>query len=112
MWFSRYEEASLVTQMVKNLPAMQETWVQSLGWEGPLEKGMTNDSSILAWRSPWTEESGGLQSLGHTKLDMTEGLNNNKHELWRASTSRGGPSAETSCLKRWLSCFKDITRQH
>ena len=37
MWFSRYEEASLVTQMVKNLPAMQETWVQSLGWEGPLE---------------------------------------------------------------------------
>ena len=67
-----------MTQMVKNLPAMQETWVQSLGWEGPLEKGMTNDSSILAWRIPWTEESGGLQPLGLTKLDMTEGLNQQK----------------------------------
>ena len=48
----------------KNLPAMQETWVLSLGWEDPLEKGMATHSSILAWRSPWTEEPGGLQSLG------------------------------------------------
>jgi len=50
--------------MVTNLPAMQETWVQSLGWENPLEKGMIIHSSILAWRIPWTEESGGLQSMG------------------------------------------------
>ena len=47
---------SLVTQTVKNLPAMWETWVQSLGWEDPLEEGMATYSSILAWRIPWTEE--------------------------------------------------------
>ena len=46
--------ASLVAQLVKNLPAMQETWVQSLGWEDPLEKGRSTHSSILAWRIPWT----------------------------------------------------------
>ena len=49
--------------MVKNLPEMQETWVQLLGWEDPLEKGMVTHSSILAWRTPWTEEPGGLQSM-------------------------------------------------
>ena len=49
-----------VIQMVKNLPAMQETWVRSLGWEDPLEKGMATHSSILAWRIPWTEAPGGL----------------------------------------------------
>ena len=49
--------------MVKNLPVMQETWVQSLGQEDPLEKGMATHSSILAWRIPWTEEPGGLQSM-------------------------------------------------
>ena len=48
--------ASLVAQSIKNLPAMQETQVQSLGWEDPLEKGMATHSSILAWRIPWTEE--------------------------------------------------------
>jgi len=48
----------------KNLPAMQETWVLSLGWEDTLEKGMATHSSILAWRIPWTEESGELQSMG------------------------------------------------
>ena len=50
--------------MVKNPLAMQETWVQSLGWEDPLEEGMATHSSILAWRIPWTEESGRLQSMG------------------------------------------------
>ena len=49
--------------MVKNLLAMQETWVPSLGQEDPLEKGMTTQSSILAWRIPWSEEPGGLQSI-------------------------------------------------
>ena len=52
--------ASLVAQMVKNLPAMQETRIRSLGWEDPLEKGMVTHPSILAWRTPWTEEPGGL----------------------------------------------------
>ena len=51
---------SLMVQMIKNLPAMQETCVQSLGWEDPLEKGMATHSSILAWRTPWTEEPSGL----------------------------------------------------
>ena len=60
--------ASLVTQMVKCLPAVQETGVQSLGWEDPLEKGMTTHSSILAWRIPWMEEPGGLQSIGSQRL--------------------------------------------
>ena len=54
----------LVAQTVKNLPAMQETWVQFLSWEDPLEKGMDTRSSILAWRIPWTEDPGGLQSMG------------------------------------------------
>ena len=51
--------------MVKNLPAMQEIWVPSLGGKDPLEKGMATHSSILAWEIPWTEEPGGLQSMGH-----------------------------------------------
>ena len=53
--------ASLVAQTVKNLPAVQETWVRSLGWEDPLEEGMAMHTSILVWRIPWTEEPGGLQ---------------------------------------------------
>ena len=56
--------ASLVAQMVKNLPAMRETRIQSLGWEDPLEEGIATHSSILAWRTPWTEELGGVQSIG------------------------------------------------
>ena len=57
-----------VAQMVKNLPAMQDTWVQSLGQEDPLEKEMAIHSSILAWRIPWTEESGGLQAMGSQRV--------------------------------------------
>ena len=56
--------SSTVAQMVKSLPAMQETWVSSLGWDDPLEKEIAIHSSILAWRIPWTEEPGGLQSMG------------------------------------------------
>ena len=56
--------ASLEAQMVKNLPAMQETWVQGLGQEDPLEKGVATHSSILAWGIPWTEEPGRLQFMG------------------------------------------------
>ena len=61
--------ASLVAQMVKNLSAMQKTEIRSLGWEDPLEKGTATHSSILAWRIPWTEEPGGLQSMGHKESD-------------------------------------------
>ena len=60
--------ASLVGQMVKNPPAMQETWVRSLGWEDALEEDMATHSSILAWRSPWTEEPGGLQTMGSQRV--------------------------------------------
>ena len=63
--------------MVKNLPAMQETWVQSLGREDPLEKGMATHSDILAWRIPWTEKTGGLQSMGSRRV---------RHD-WATSTS-------------------------
>ena len=62
-----YEEASLVAQMVKNLPAMWETQVQTLVWEDPLEKGMAIHSSILAWRIPRTKKPGRLQSMGLQK---------------------------------------------
>ena len=58
----------LVAQMVKSLPAMRETWVWSLGWEDPLEKEMATCSSTLAWKIPWTEEPGGLQSTGSQRI--------------------------------------------
>ena len=61
--------ASPVAQIVKNLPAMQETQVRSLGWEDPLENGMATHSSILAWRIPWTEKSGRLQSMGSKSVE-------------------------------------------
>ena len=70
----QYSWTSLVPHMVKNSPVVRETWVQSLGWEGLLEKEMTTHSSILAWRIPWTEEPGSLQFMGHKKLDTTEQL--------------------------------------
>ena len=66
-----HSRASLVTQLVKNLPIMQETWVQPLGREDPLEKEMAAHSSILAWRIPWTEEPGRLQSMGSQESDTT-----------------------------------------
>ena len=60
--------SSLVAQMVKNLPAIRKTWVQPLGREDPLEKEMATHSSILAWVIPWTEEPGGLQSMGSQRV--------------------------------------------
>ena len=57
--------------MVKNLPATWEMWVQSQGWEDPLEKEMATHSSVLAWEIPWTEEPDGLQSMGLQELDVT-----------------------------------------
>ena len=67
--------ASLVAQRLKCLPAMWETWIQSQGWEDPLEKEMATHSNILAWRIPWKEEPGRLQSMGGRKeSDTTERL--------------------------------------
>ena len=73
-----------MAQQVKNLLAVQETqetWVQSLGWEDPLEEAMATHSSILAWKIPWTEETSGLQSKGHKDSDMTEWLTLNTWNL-------------------------------
>jgi len=61
--------------MVKNLPSMQETWVRSLGQEDPLEKEMAIHSSILAWRIPWTEDPGGLQSMGLQRVGHDRATN-------------------------------------
>ena len=64
----RNTRASLVAYTLKNLPEMQETWVQSLAQEDALKKGMATHSSILAWKTPWTEEPGGLQSTGSQRV--------------------------------------------
>ena len=66
------ERASLVAHTVKNLPAMWETQIQSLDQEDSMAKGMATHSSILAWRIPWTEEPGGLQSIGSKRAGHTE----------------------------------------
>ena len=68
-----------MTQRLKRLPAMWETWVRSLGRENPQEKEMATHSSILAWRIPWREELGGLQSTGRKQSDMTERLHFHFH---------------------------------
>ena len=69
LFFQYYKWASLVAQLVKNPPAMQETWIRSLGWEDPLEKGKATHSSILAWRIPCT-----VYSMGSLRVHMTERL--------------------------------------
>ena len=61
--------ASLVALTVKNLPAVQETWVPSLGWKDPMEKGMATHFSMLVWRIPWTEEPGRIQSMGLQRVE-------------------------------------------
>ena len=79
-----------MAQAVKNLPAMQETQVQSLGWADPLEEGMATHSSILAWRIPWTEEPGELQSMELHRIDTTKRTKQTCRagkELWGKNTS-------------------------
>ena len=71
--------------MVKDLPAMQEIWVRSLGHEDPLEKEMTTPSNILAWRIPWTEKPDGLLFMGHRESDRTDRLNT-PVSLWNLDT--------------------------
>ena len=75
--------------MVKNLPAMRETWVRSLFWEDPLEEGMATHSSILAWRVPWTEEPGGLQSLGLQRV---------RHNLMTQHSTKNARGPLYSCI--------------
>ena len=70
----QYSWASLVAQLVKNSHAVRETWVPSLGWEYSLEEGKGTDSSILAWRIPWMEEPGGLQSMRLQRVSTSEEL--------------------------------------
>ena len=79
---------SLVAQMVKNLPATQETKIRSLGWEDPLEERMSTHSSILAWRIPWTEESGRLESMGSQRVKYETNIHTQAHTH---THSDGGP---------------------
>ena len=114
------EWASLMAQMVKNLPAMQETWVQSLGWEDPLEKGMATHSSILAWRIPWTEEPGALQSVGsqrvgHEWATYTNIMNISCYSfcssmLDRYGLPRGSDGKESDCNAGDLSSIPGLGR--
>ena len=93
-----HDRASLVAQRLKCLPAMRETWVRSLGREDSLEKEMATHSSTLAWRIPWTEEPGGLQSTGRKESDATEWL------LFHFSLSCTG---EGNGNPLWCSCLEN-----
>ena len=74
------QKSSLIAHSIKNVPAMQETQVRSLGWKDPLGEVMAIHSSIFAWRIPWTEEPGRLQSMGLQESDTTEQLNHHHHK--------------------------------
>ena len=104
--------ASLVVKRVKNLPATGETWVWSLGWEAPLEKGMATHSSILAWRIPWTEEFGGLQSLGLQRVGHFQNVKDlllkqshccGRGEAWTRQGEKDDRDTSSSCLlfEKW-----------
>ena len=82
--------SSLLAQRVKCLPTMRETWVQSLGWEDPLEKEMASHSSTLAWKIPWTEKPGRLQSMGLQRV---------RHDWATSLHFHGGPVVETPCCQ-------------
>ena len=86
--------------MVSNLPTMQETWVWSLHWEDPLEKGMATHSSIVAWRFPWTEEAGGLQSMRSQRVGHYWATNT-LSESWRNALSSSQNSRDSEGSK-WL----------
>ena len=102
--------ASLVAQMLKNLPATQETWVRSLGQEDPLEKRKATRSSILAWRIPWTEESCGLQSMDCKELDTTERLCTAQHLQMQSCAEVLGVRASAYVYGRYT--FQCITRTY
>ena len=79
-----------MAQTVKNLPAMWETWIRSLGWEDLLEEGMTTRSNILAWRIPWTEEPGRLQSLGSQRVRQDQALSGLKPRTYEELDWKNG----------------------
>ena len=82
---------------IKNLPAMRETWVPSLGWEDPLEEGMATHSSILAWRIPWTEEPGRLQFMGWQRVGHDYEVNEGQH--WDLTSFSGKLFKDHSSVK-------------
>ena len=103
------QRASLVAQMVKNLPAIQETWVRFLGWEDPLEKGMATHSSILTWRNPWTEEPGGLQSMELQRVRHNWATNTHIHTPGSASLQRlHFQQRQDSCQQLQQPTFSDL----
>ena len=87
-----------MAQRLKRLPSMWETWVRPLVWEDPLEKEMATHSSILAWRIPWMEELGGLQSTGRKELDTTERLHFTSLSILGVAQAASVASASKACL--------------
>jgi len=101
---------SLVAQMIKNLPVIQETQVWSLGWEDPLERGMATHTSILAWRIPWTKKPGRLQSMGSQRA-WHDWANNPSLSL-KPKLEAGLGVGEDGLLRRpllWLGCLWQIS---
>ena len=94
--------------MVKNLPASQETWVQSSGWKDPLVKRMVSYSSILAWKIPWIEEPGGLQSMRPQRVGHDWATNTHTHTYTHIWQSEGEPELESKINPIWY--FSTIDR--
>ena len=97
----QYSWASLLAQLVKSSPAMWETWVRSLGWEDPLEKGKATHSSILAWRIPWTIQSMGSQRVGHDWATFTSSVSS-----WQSSLG----SVACPIRARWTLYWSRVLR--
>ena len=104
-WNEQLERASLVAEIVKNLPAMQETQVQSLGWEDPLEEGTTTHSSILAWRSPWMRSLSGYSPWSCKESDMIEQLT---HIHIQSKSLKEGRTETVLCSYVKLEYLSDI----
>ena len=106
-----FSPTSLVAQLVKNLPAVQETQVRFLGREDALEKEMATHTSILAWEIPWTEKPGGLQSMGSQELDLTYRLSHyhflfiSLNHTFSVSFSVWTPSGSLSVIHSLLACY-------
>ena len=113
-----------MAQMVKNLPAMQETQVWSLGWKDPLEEGMASYSSVLVWRILWTEEPGSLQTIGLQRVGHDWGTNTftfssclsqGHHQSWGGSSGRGGDGLVTQLcptLCDRMDCSPQVSTVH
>ena len=103
----------LVAQMVKNLPTIQETWVQFLGQEDPLEKGMTTHSCTLAWRIRWTEEAGRLQSMGSQRVghNCMTNTNTHTHTHTHTHTQECKTHAVLLSILGWEVCLEDSRAQ-